>query len=167
MYILKESKQVGTLYHITSIQGIDFIVNKNILKSNNFNNISTTRNKLMFLYPGSPPDALFKIELNGNKLSEKYKIIPTVDSNMTWKYDEQEELIKANKIINIKSYIKNYIFNIDLYNKTYREIFESDSFVYGETQKYYKNDLLKILKQVDWIGQTKNTFKKINIENEL
>lgn len=82
--VLTEAKQVGTLYHATTIDNLLMILKDNELISNpkikktengeiidvHSLGISTSRNKL-FMYNGS-----IELMLDGNKLSEKYKVIP-------------------------------------------------------------------------------------------
>lgn len=102
--ILKEAKQVGILYHFTSDYGMKGILKSNILKASEevytrklLYFVSFTRNKNFHkrknLYNVK---ADYRITIDGNKLSEKYKIQPwayqpswTSDTdNFEWLDDE-------------------------------------------------------------------------------
>ena len=130
--LIKESKQVGKLYHICSLWDFsDYIVPNNVLSaSGNYKNwvkggrtdiISFTRDKsfvvktqgLMF----SP--IIVQIEVDGDRLSEKYKIFPYNDlafnTDTGERIDEWPEEIKNREkeecvigpIKNFSSYITN------------------------------------------------------------
>lgn len=111
---INEGKQVGTLYHVTSPEKYKKIINQNVLKGGFINidgketvGISTTRNK-NFKYDGNT----VQIALDGDKLSNKYKIRPydywmrnyPVHNNPQAQ-DEDEEIILTSSIDNIKDYI--------------------------------------------------------------
>ena len=139
---LSEAKQVGVIYHYTDKKGLAGILKSNSIKSNDehylgnvINYISFTRNKNFHKKGMSFGVKLeYRIAIDGNKLSNRYKIKPFAyipgwdytDSweydwlddepesvrrnffNATGEYDEQEERItfkKPSKIGNIKSYI--------------------------------------------------------------
>jgi hypothetical protein len=109
---LIEAKQVGTLYHFTTIEGILEILKSNKLVSSG-GSISFTRNKNYLNEPGSYGKKLnlVRISINGDKLSNSYKINPFHNSNKFEKdADEFEERIftkglKRKSIENIKDYI--------------------------------------------------------------
>lgn len=86
-----ESKQVGTLYHWTSLPNLISILNQNTIKSNtnpeyqdiDFRNKSNIQPHVSFTrVKGKPPgnDHIFNFEcalqIDGNKLSNNYKISP-------------------------------------------------------------------------------------------
>lgn len=117
--ILKEAKQVGILYHATRLDYAISIVENNAMYANpklqndgktldlNSLGISTSRNKL-FMYKGD-----VEIMLDGDKLSEKYSIIPYNYFNdfPTEELTHAEKRNTAESIIISKSYlnsIKNY-----------------------------------------------------------
>jgi hypothetical protein len=141
--LLNEGKQVGTLYHYTSKDGLKGILNSNSMKAfeeiymaHHLYYISFTRNK-NFHKKGSNfgVKTEYRITLDGDKLSNKYKIQPfayvpgwgyTDNWEYDWledesesdrrdffdatgQYDEQEERISFKdpngKIGNIKQYI--------------------------------------------------------------
>jgi len=113
---LEEGKQVGIIYHYTSLPNLKNILSQNKLKGSYINihgeettGVSTTRNK-NFKYD----DNEVQIVLDGDKLSNNYKILP----NDYWRrdynipnnpqtQDEDEEVIITPKgyIENIKDYI--------------------------------------------------------------
>jgi hypothetical protein len=141
--ILNEAKQVGILYHYTSKAGLKSILDSNELnittesyRDHTLYFISFTRNK-NFHRKGNNWNVKtdYRITLDGDKLSNKYKIqpfayVPGWDYTDNWeydwledesesdrrdffdatgKYDEQEERISFKdpngKIGNIKQYI--------------------------------------------------------------
>jgi len=109
-YKMFERKQIGNLYHIFSLKNIKYILEHDCLSSYNFNNISTTRNKNMNDYLGGGPGCIFKFELDGDKLSDKYKIKPFQYQTVSTGYiSEFEEVIKTNKIEKISKYVKKII----------------------------------------------------------
>ena len=144
---ISESKQVGTLYHYTSANGLKGILQSNSIKAseeyylgNDLYFVSFTRNK-NFHKKGSAFDVSmdYRIALDGNKLSNKYKITPFayipgwnykdnweydwLDDepesvvrdflNATGDYDEQEERINFKKPGSSITDIKDYILKID------------------------------------------------------
>jgi hypothetical protein len=91
--ILNEAKQVGKLYHFTSLENLESI-KKHGLKFNKDNlsffnpkyrhvlySISTTRNKSEDIAAGWGK-AQIRITLDGDKISNKYKILPVNASNI-------------------------------------------------------------------------------------
>lgn len=122
-----EAKQVGVLYHYTSVIRAIKIIQSNILKATDgFNNneeehigytkathrdysgkvISLTRDKTKYNFIiGDEAEIGFVID--GNKLSNNYKIIPFHDEINN--EDEQEERIYNRDITNFISYINKVI----------------------------------------------------------
>ena len=113
---LLEAKQVGDLYHFTSEAGAIGILKDNKLngsKSISKKQISFTRNKnyLTQTDVGGKSTIMIRIAVDGEKLSNKYKVQPT--NFFPGRYgekgirqDEFEEIIKKDGIDNIKNYIK-------------------------------------------------------------
>lgn len=109
--ILFESKSVGIIYHYTSKRNIDLILKENKLKAsdeiyagNLLHFISFTRNK-NFHTKGSTfgVKTEYRITIDGNKLSSKYKIKPfaynpsyqyTENWELDWLHDEDENTVK-------------------------------------------------------------------------
>lgn len=109
---LNEYKNIGNLYHIVDIEKIFYILKHNKISSKYFSNISTTRDKMMGGYLGDSPTSVFKLELDGGALSNKYKMRPfSYKSNTNIYFDEREEQIKTQEIKNIKQYITRIIIN--------------------------------------------------------
>jgi len=117
---LIEGKNIGILYHFTTFDRLLYILQSNLLKSVNgyrINNkiyygISTTRNKNIKLNLNHSNELLFKfhvrIDLDGNLISNNYKIIPYNDfSHKTrTKNTESEELIVTKQgLTNLNKYI--------------------------------------------------------------
>jgi len=144
---ITESKQVGTLYHYTSAEGLKGILQSNSIKAseeyylgNDLYFVSFTRNK-NFHKKGSAFDVKidYRITLDGDKLSNKYKIkpfayIPGWNYKDNWEYewlddepesvvrdflqgtgdyDEQEERIFFKKPGGSITNIKDYILKVD------------------------------------------------------
>ena len=120
---LEEGKQVGPLYHYTSADGLKSILQSNKIKGSfmyevnekELYGVSTTRNK-NFQY--DPQRTNVRITLDGDKLSNNYKITPRdywerqyniPDNPQT--VDEDEEVILTPK--GYIDNIKNYILSID------------------------------------------------------
>lgn len=111
--MLKEGKQVGTLYHYTDPFDIENIIKQNKLKaSNNPPSISFTRvmNDYLEMWFGGG-DNLFILVIDGDKLSQNYKIRPyrdwhpdMIDHETGQEIDEYEERVDRD-ISNLDRYI--------------------------------------------------------------
>lgn len=94
--ILQEAKQVGILYHFTSLDALELILKQNLMKGSWGNSdlkgkyISVTRDKNLYKsYPNLGAEELdLAIVFDGNKLSNKYKIRP-------YRYEPYRELDKT------------------------------------------------------------------------
>jgi len=76
---LIESKQVGIVYHFTTIDKLEMMLNQHNpleLYSINMETISTTRNPLLPMFNNDFRKADVRIMLDGNKLSQNHKILP-------------------------------------------------------------------------------------------
>lgn len=111
------AKQVGLIYHYTDLIALMDILNNNELKSGRGGYISFTRNQ-NFTKIDRALGTVFlecRLVIDGNLLSENYKIRPYHDSNFIDNESfgtedmEQEERVKGNI-----SPIKPYIISIDL-----------------------------------------------------
>jgi hypothetical protein len=108
---IDEAKQVGIIYHFTSVNNLIGIVRKNVMYSN-LGYISFTRNSRL-----GYNDAEVRIMFDGDKMSNKFKFEPFQHKG-AYSYDkdietirksyggEWEESIKKNKIKDILKYIK-------------------------------------------------------------
>jgi hypothetical protein len=135
--ILREAKQVGILYHFTDEEGLRGILESNELLASyqNAAHVSLTRDKNGW-HVGTG-DNIFRISLDGDKISNKYKIRPYEWSQLDRGSGntESEEAVITDKITNIDNYI------IDIVaNKEYADMFEVDL---DEFQDLYPN--LKII----------------------
>ena len=126
-----EAKQVGTIYHVCNLDSLKHILKTNTIESSGkwYNHlyhgdefVSFTRDQYFIptdgLYNITEQNILFQIVVDGNKLSENYKIGPYND----WIYQgydiiedrEMEEAVKG-PIKNASKYIKEIRF--DFYNE--------------------------------------------------
>jgi len=152
--IFKEAKQVGDVYHFTSLKSALSILARNILQAHDFTGdrktdflaISTTRDK-NFIKTRPVKRSFIQgndiaFQLDGNKLSNKYQSRPyndvKTDSDKALLGDEQEQLwygkrIQQDKgIKNIRSYIKKIIITKKLKEKIVDLSF--DIYALGEDQ---------------------------------
>ena len=107
-----ESKNLNDLYHILDYEKLLFVLNNNVIKSYKAGNgrISTTRDKMLNSYLGGSPQSIFKLVLDGKKLSEKYKIKPfRYFSKNGQSFQEYEEQIQSREIKNVFKYIKKVV----------------------------------------------------------
>lgn len=147
-----ESKQVGDLYHLVTLEKMKFILDNDLIKSRNFVSISLTRNKHMNDYLGSDGLVLFKLVLDGNKLSNNYKISPfSYISKTSIRFNEFEEIIKSNEIKNISKYIKQIIV-IDKNLKDFRKLFPINEKEWDLFDIKQMNELNYVLKNLDKLG---------------
>lgn len=113
IFKLVESKQVGTIYRIFNAIGMKEILDKDTCSSEYYPNISFTRDKNMIYYVGAQPRSIFQIVVDGDKLSNVYKISPVADSYIDrkkgttlYRNDEHEERVNTRCIKNVSKYIK-------------------------------------------------------------
>ncbi len=116
--LLNEGKQVGILYHFTSLSGGESIIKSNTLKPINYDFISLTRDKNLYKTSDHIEGGLVRLTLDGDKLSDNFKIKP---------YDEDQRKIhgsfESEERINkpIKN-IKDYIIKIDIILDFYKYV---------------------------------------------
>jgi ankyrin repeat protein len=136
---LLESKQVGTLYHVCTLSAyLKYILPTDTLSSSGkytnwlykgSNYVSFTRDKKFTVETGTvdKADVLIKLVVDGDKLSEHYKIGPYNDFAYDYKgnkfddsdmilYREKEEVVKG-PIKNISKYIKAVYFDAKSMNQ--------------------------------------------------
>lgn len=114
-----EEKQVGILYHFTQINWLEDIIKSNyVLKSSTRIKINGERKPIVSFTRqyDLPREAVYvsnsnvRITVNGDKLSNKYKIQPRADFTSSDGYKkEKEEAVFGDKID-----IKNFIIQIDI-----------------------------------------------------
>ena len=127
---INEAKQVGDIYHFTGVldkngnRYLMKILNSGYLKPNEDNQISTTRNKKVDVYPfiGHIPDYIARLTLDGNKISNNYKIKPFYFDNQgdpayLAKDEFEEQIITNGKNFPIYPYLK----KVDLFVKDKEE----------------------------------------------
>jgi len=113
--IINENKQIGIIYHFTSIHSAINIIKSNKLVPSVFEKtLSFTRNSNFNKYTREGIDIIeVKFTIDGNKLSNKYKIKPfnffSDAYNLAPEFDEDEERALIKEITNFRSYIKNVI----------------------------------------------------------
>ena len=84
---LNEWKNVGTIYHQTSLRSFLQIISNNTLVCGRSYNVSFTRN---FNYEVEHTNGCIKLVVDGDKLSDHYKINPISNFGNT---DEYEEMV--------------------------------------------------------------------------
>jgi len=126
---ITEGKQVGDVYHFTSMANLKEILKSKILiPSKERKYISFTRNKNLATLGNEKHEV--KITIDGNKLSTKYKIIPYTQTSPETKFDDY--LFKRNPNIfkkSDKSFEAEVIIPVEKYNN--------------------KIDILPYIKQID------------------
>lgn len=101
-----EGKQVGVIYHFTSIYSLYRILSAS--KPNLYtplNYISCTRNSNMKSKELRLEKQCCRITLDGDKLSHKYKIKPHFDERYTVPEEREERIINNHKPIELEKYI--------------------------------------------------------------
>ena len=107
---LFEKKNLAVLYHLLDVNKMNFVLDTNTIKSYKFSNISLTRNKMMSGYLGDNSGTIIKLEIDSEKLNNKYKIAPfRYVSYTNIVFTEWEEIVKTTEIKNAFSYIKKVI----------------------------------------------------------
>lgn len=111
-----EAKNHGKLYHILDFRKLKYVFENNHFKpykAANGSYISFTRNKMMNSYLGDNATSFFKLEVDGEKLSNNYKIKPfSYISATNVRFQEWEEIVKTNKkglITDIDKYVTKLI----------------------------------------------------------
>ena len=102
-WLIFEGKQVGKIYHVMTVEKF-----YNMLRYDRLGKpTSFTRDKSYDYVIGREQDYIYQIEVDGDRLSDNYKIIPRYDGH-GWVSDEAEEYVK-DEIKNIGKYIKSII----------------------------------------------------------
>ena len=166
---INEGKQVGTLYHFTSKEGLKSILKSNSLKAHReyyrgdyINFISFTRNKNFHKKSESFNVKLdYRITLDGDKLSNNWKIspfayIPGWDYKDNWEYDwlddESEETVR------------NFLNGTGEYDEQEERIVFKDE---GGQIKNIKNYILKIDKVSDLLNENATYSKDIDYKQHI
>jgi hypothetical protein len=136
--ILNEAKQVGPIYHFTTLRGATGIFTSGKIRVNEDGVVSVTRDKNLntseFDSEGEPEENIVRIDLDGDNISNKYKIRPYSFGHIGKKNLEfEEQIITGKQGLPINNYVKNI--KIMINNK--------DEFSY---KKYFES-LIKLLKE--------------------
>ncbi len=180
---INESKQVGTLYHICTLDAlVKFIIPNNELRASGkyynklldtYEAISFTRDSLFVVPTETVRNAgiLFQFEIDGNKLSEKYKVKPYNGNGENPKYREREEVV-IGPITDFKSYVRKVRFDVkDLYS-----IIDDPQNIVSQLKQVYsylgsiecKRVELPFLDKDDWsvlFSKTKSNFQINTLED--
>jgi hypothetical protein len=115
---LSEAKQVGIIYHYTLFDYMQNIVHENLLRSENINNkdkiISFTRDKNFNKKHRKVMGTECRLVIDGNKLSEKYRINPVADAGFSRYGGSTESEERIVNDIGVKD-IDKYIIYYDLF----------------------------------------------------
>lgn len=119
---INEAKQVGTLYHVCTVQSLIYNLKNNSIRPGFQSNkrrgkkvISFTRNK-NYVVDTLPRDAqyFFQLIIDGDSLSDSNKIEPYADTlYRDPEYQEQEEIVFG-VVQNLKSVLKGVVVFIDI-----------------------------------------------------
>jgi hypothetical protein len=133
-----ESKNYANLYHLLDFSKLKFAFENNKLVpyiASNGNAISLTRDKMMNYYEGGSYTNIFKLEIDGNKLSNNHKIRPynykpKMTSGKSYEdyLHEREELVKGT-INNLDNYVTKLIIN--------KSIIEKNKYSNGELTDFF------------------------------
>lgn len=151
--ILREAKQVGPLYHFTSYGSMAKIVDEDLtldpkIQYKRSSYLSFTRNKHM---KSSSISSNVRITVDGDKLSEKYKIEPYADTKAGYgrnNSDESEERIYVRDLPNGVN-ISKALISIDILdiNQTIGYNVDDDfEEEYGTPMLSDYNNLIRLLK---------------------
>ena len=141
--IYNEAKQAGTLYHVCSLNAyLKYILPKDQLRaSGSYYNyiyggndyISFTRDKYFVVGLLANTDIVVQLVIDGNKLSENYKIGPYND----FAFDDNGKIVKDNpRDREMEEVVRGPIKNISKYIKEVRiDFHDMDQFVINELKK--------------------------------
>lgn len=118
--ILNEAKQIGSLYHSTSGENLISILKSNTLRADQTPNYAMTYlGRVSFTRDKNYRPGEYTMEIDGNKLSNNYKITPF--AYMHGERGEAEEVVEET-ITDIKKYIINIYANIEaVEHESYKE----------------------------------------------
>ncbi len=165
---IESAKQIGTLYHLTNLTGLNGILKTNSIKSSNlYDGISFTRDKMLNSYKSRNRNLFFKLLIDGNKLSENFKIDPYqyIQENGRILF-ESEEFIKIKELKDLNKYLIGIAFIYDNWKPFEQKFKDSDLddiIVEDRDIKYKKKDILNIMKKISLkylLLQKSSTIKK-------
>ena len=153
---LNEQYYRQNYYHYTDFNNLINIIETNQLREGNIKGISLTRDKFLHKHSDYLPTSI-RLELNGDLLSQNYRIKPFMDNNLqskegdfigkSWKgnpnidYDflEFEERVMTNKI----ELLNKYLINISVDKYYFNQIKTNTDFINYITNNNIKFGLLK------------------------
>ena len=150
---IESAKQIGTLYHLTNLTGLNGILRSNSIKSSNlYDGVSFTRDKMLNSYKSRNRNLFFKLLIDGNKLSENFKINPNqyIQENGRILF-ESEEFIKIKELKDLNKYLLGIAFVYDNWKPFEQKFKDSDLdeiIVEDRDIKYKKKDILSIIKKI-------------------
>jgi len=153
---LYEAKQVGILYHYTSLESLVQITNSNMLRQMGYDGVSLTRDKNFHKWDRESIPSECRFIIDGDKLSHNFKIEPfnyyanDKDAfnnerpyNHTPYYDEQEEVVKRP----IKP-LNKYVIQLQIFEKVLNEYYDNEYFDSVHLDQYpTKDDFIEFLEE--------------------
>ena len=173
-----EVKQVGTLYHVCTLNAlVNYIIPENQLSAsgkyknallNTYDAISFTRDSLFVVPTWTVDDAdiLFQFVVDGERLSEHYKVTPyqALDWTKNISTRSEKEEVVIGPIKNFKSYIKEVHFDIKSPSRT-TLLKQKDSL---EKVKEYLGSIKCTRTTLPYhVGNNKHSYKKTKNDFEL
>jgi hypothetical protein len=156
-----EGKQVGVIYHFTSIYNLYDILRDNSFLRRGLGRIriSCTRNYNMKSKELKLEKQCCRITLDGNKLSHKYKIEPHLDPNYPDKEEREERIILDRSLDPID--LKKYAIRIDILNEptTDEDPHAINSYTFEPNQYLHKEEDIR-----KWYELFKDKIKNLNID---
>lgn len=159
--LILERKNLGDLYHVLDYTKLLYVLKNNKIKSYKAGNgkISLTRNKMLNSYLGDSPQSMFKLIIDGNKLSDKYRIKPfKFFSRNGQGFEEYEEQVNSYEITNVFSYIKGVVIIKERVEKLMRYPWHKEGEVsdylttIGASNGTLPDMIKKITEEVDYRG---------------
>jgi len=162
---LVESKQVGVIYHFTNLESLIYILFENVIASSRQEYISFTRNyNLKNTYNKEKPWSGVRIAVDGDMLTDRYKLSPYSDTVNGIKGEESEERILDNKIVGVIKLIKqiDILINNDFSKLDIKIDIENPSSSYG-TKVANLNDYMQKLEEMLEYHRINISMNKIKI----
>lgn len=135
---IQGAKQVGSLYHYTSFLGAFNILKENVIYEGIHKGISFTRNKNLHKTPAVSIKTQVRLEIDGDKLAEHYKLEPYTYPGTSFKksrpFYEAEERVRKDKITNVHKYIK----SIKIFKKAWPDLEKMKPFFVSRLSQFIK-----------------------------
>ena len=173
--LILESKNVGIIYHFTSIENLYFMLENNNFKlKSEYNYVSFTRNSNLFSSELNPSKLQTRIMIDGNKLSNYYKITPYKDFSIKKEHGEAEErfIFSENTLKYID--IKNFIIEIDIIDEPLFRNYKDEFYDTSPNIFKYKDGIIKvdnpepiIKKHIELLKFIEDEIKKYNLNFDI